>query len=82
MSNFIRDVFKTQQPDGTFRWDMTNVGFSAVPWILGILVYIALGVYHAINAPAALSLMDYATGFGALFAGGGIGVFAHSKANV
>lgn len=82
MSNFIRDVFKTQQPDGTFRWDMTNVGFSAVPWILGILVYIALGVYHAINAPATLSLMDYATGFGALFAGGGVGVLFHSKANV
>ena len=82
MNNFIRDVFKTQQPDGSFKWDMTNVGFSAVPWISGIMVYIGLGIFMAITSPSTFNLRDYAAGFGLLFAGGGIGVLVHSKANV
>lgn len=82
MSKFIRDVFQTQKADGTYAWDLTNPGFSAMPWIFSIFVYLGLGVYHGVTAPGTFSLMDFATGAAALFAGGGVGVFAHSKAQV
>lgn len=82
MNKLIRDLFQTQQPDGSYRYDMTNVAWSAIPWLLSALSYTAVGLYGAIAHPDHFGLMDFATGIGAVFAGGGIGVLFHSKSNV
>ena len=78
----IDDLFKTQQSDGTLKWDMTNPAFSVLPWLLSALSYTAVGIYGAILHPEHFNLMDFATGIGAVFAGGGIGVMFHSKSQV
>lgn len=82
MSKLIRDLFQTQQPDGSYRFDMTNIAYSAIPWILGIFVYIAMGVFKSVAHPDSFQLVNWAAGFAALFAGGGIGVMFHSKSQV
>lgn len=81
MNTLIRDLFQTRQPDGTYRWDLTNPAFSVLPWLLSALAYTAVGLYGAVAHPEHFSLMDFATGIGAIYAGGGIGVLLHSKAN-
>lgn len=81
MKKFIRDLYQTQQPDGTYKWDMTNPSWSVTPWIVGAFSYVGVGVFGAIQHPSTFDLMQYATGFGALISGGGIGVMFHSRSN-
>lgn len=75
----VKDLFQTQQPDGSYKYDLTNPAYSVIPWLSGSLAYIAVGVYHGFWHPDIYHAMDFATGFGAIFAGGGIGVLFHSK---
>lgn len=82
MSNLVRDLFQTRQPDGGYAWDMTNPSWSVIPWLLSALAYTAVGLYGAVAHWDHFSLMDFATGIGAIYAGGGIGVLLHSKSNV
>ncbi len=77
----IDDLFKTAQPDGTLKWDMTNPAWMVTPVLGGVCVYIGMGIFSLIAHPQSFDLMKYAGGFGALISGSGIGVMFHSRAN-
>lgn len=77
----IQDLFQTRQSDGTYKWDATNPAWSVAPWLLSALSYTAVGLYGAAAHWSHFSLMDFATGIGAVFAGGGIGVMFHSRSD-
>ncbi len=81
MKKFMRDLYMTRQPDGSFNYDMTNPAWSVTPWLASAVTYTGLGVFTAIQHPETFHLMQFATGAGALFSGGGIGVMFHSRAN-
>lgn len=81
MRKFIRDVFQTKQSDGTYVWDMTNAAWPACIVIIASLSAIAAGWYMMIFHPDKFSMSDWLGGLAGLAAGGGLGVWAHSKAN-
>ncbi len=78
----VNDLFKTRQPDGSLRWDMTNPAWSVTPWLASAIAYTAVGIFGAIQHPETFHLMHFAAGAAALYSGGGIGVMFHSRANV
>jgi len=81
MKQFLNDVFKTKQQDGTFKYDLTNVAYSFIPWSFSILTYIIAGIVVLIKHPELFDFLKYAGGFATLFSGGLAGVFIHSKSS-
>lgn len=73
MKQMIDDLFKTNG-----KWDITNPAFSAVPWIISIFTYLAMGCIHDYLHADTFLFQQFASGLALLFAGGGAGVWAHS----